>query len=107
MAPILHLGEADQLPSQRLANEHLLAAPLDGARWAHTSHLVIGIVPGLLEPLGQLPRWTAPMLHRGCLAQRLVWTLLVVVPTECVKSRLLLGTRCRRGARGLVLQRAV
>src|SRR5690348_7423329 len=72
VASILEFGEADKFPSERLANEHLLSSPLDRAQRAHAPDLVIGIVPGVLQPPRQLPRGRAPMLGRRHLAQCLV-----------------------------------
>src|SRR5262245_3669913 len=45
----LQLGEADQLAGQRLADENPLAAPLDDAGRMHPPHLVVGVVPRVLE----------------------------------------------------------
>ena len=62
MTAALELGEADELAGQGLADEHVLAPPLDGPRRAHTPHLVIGVIPRLLEPRRQLPRRRTPVL---------------------------------------------
>jgi hypothetical protein len=45
-------GDADWLSDQRLAEEDYVAAPADLAIAAHLAHVVIGIVPGLLDVIG-------------------------------------------------------
>src|SRR6266536_4395426 len=48
-ATIFELGEADKFTGQRLTNEHFLASPFDCTAGAHPPHLVIGVIPGVID----------------------------------------------------------
>src|ERR1700733_5379858 len=101
------LGDPDDFAGQRLADEHAGAAPSDLARRTHTSDLVVGVIPGIIDPRGHRPRGRAPDLRGWRLLQRLVRTLLVEVPAKPVEALLLFACAQRRRLRSLLLQRAV
>src|SRR4051812_184089 len=91
------LGKADEFASERLANEHVLAAPFDDAVGTHTADLMIGVVPGIIEAARHRAGRRAPELDGCHLVERLVRPLLVEVAAEGVEATLLLdGGACRR-----------
>ena len=45
-------ANADHFSRQGLANEHVFAAPLDFAVRTHPPHLMIGVVPGIVDLRG-------------------------------------------------------
>ena len=71
------------------------------------SDLVMGVVPGVVDPRGHRPRGRAPNSRRRPLLQRLVRTLLVEVLAKRVESLLLFARAQRRRLRRLLRQRAV
>ena len=76
------LGKSDDLTCERLADEHMLAMPLDHAGLAHATNLMIGIVPGILEASRHRSLRWFPSLRGRHLVDRLVWALLVVQRDE-------------------------
>src|SRR5919201_4836688 len=95
--------DADQLAHQRLTDKDMLTLPPDLARAAHPAHLVIGIIPGLLDAIRHRPRRSRVKFRRRPLAQRFMWALLVVVSAEAVEADLLFGSARRHRARRLCL----
>src|SRR5512146_2225566 len=55
-------AEANTLTRECLADEHVLAAPLDLAGRTHPADLVIGVVPGVIKAARQGPRRWSPEL---------------------------------------------
>src|SRR5271163_2708136 len=51
--PVTAFGfcDPDRLADERFADEHIVATPLDLARWTDTTHLMVGVVPGRLDTL--------------------------------------------------------
>src|SRR4051794_4107487 len=85
----------------------MLTAPLDLSVAAHPAHgLIIGIVR-LAWSSAVGPRRRIIVLRRRRLAERLVRSLLVEGGAECIEAPLLLAQRCRRRARGVLLEREV
>ena len=78
VAASLVLGKADELAGQCLADEHVLALPLDRSRRTHTSHLVVGVVPRIVEARREGAVGRLPARRRWHLPERLVRSLLVV-----------------------------
>src|SRR5436189_1915970 len=103
----LVLGQADELAGQCLADEHVLAAPLDRPRRTYSSHFVVCVIPRVLETRRQSVIRRLPARRRWRLLQRLVRPLLVVVPAEQIEARLLLARIRRGGLGGLRLQCSV
>lgn len=68
MAAALVHDEADRLAGQRLADEDVFAAPLDRAVAADTAHLMIGVVPRLLDAARQPAVRRLPAARRRGLA---------------------------------------
>lgn len=101
---LVELGDADDLSGQRLADEEMAAAPLDLAVGADAADLMVGVVPGVFEPVREGPRRGRPVIGRRGLVQRLVRPLIVVVAAEGVEAGLLLGQAGRRRIGGLRLQ---
>src|ERR1700677_4492797 len=105
--PRVALGDPNDFAGQRLADEDAGAAPSDLARGAHASHLMMGVIPGILDPRRHRPGRGAPDLRGRRLLQRLVRTLLVEVPAKPVEALLLFACAERRRLCRLLLQRAV
>jgi len=55
VAAVVEFGDADSFAGQCLADEHMLAAPLDRAIATHAADLVSGIIPGLVGSRRHLP----------------------------------------------------
>src|SRR5580698_5498073 len=105
--PLVPLRDPHDFTGQGLADEHAFAAPSDLAGGAHTSDLVMGIVPGVVDPRWHRPGRGAPDLRGRRLLQRLVRTLLVEVLAKHVEAQLLFARARRSRLRRLGLQRAV
>src|SRR6266852_9081752 len=104
---LLGLDDPDRLAGQRLADEDIVAVPLDRAIGAHATDSVIGIVPRFHDAIGiRSPRSRIVACRRG-LVERLVRPVVIVLIAKTVKAILLLpGTR-RRRLRGLLLECAM
>ncbi|BBF92098.1 hypothetical protein BLTE_07830 [Blastochloris tepida] len=85
MVARLELLEAEQLAREGFADEDVLALPLDVAGRPHPAHLMIGVVPGVLDGLRHRPRGCDVEIGRGMLRDCLVRPLLVVVPAERIE----------------------
>src|SRR6516162_3788758 len=100
-AAVVALGETDELADQRLADEHLLAFPLDRPTGPHAAHLMIGVVPRIVETPRHGAGRRPPTRRRRDLSERLVRPLLVVMPAEAVEPHLLRSRRRGGRVRGL------
>src|SRR5208282_5034233 len=107
LVSVFEFGEANQFARERLADEDEFAPPFDFAGGADPARLVVGVIPGLVDPLGHGAWGRCVELGRGRLAQRLVGTFLVVMAAELVEARLLFARVGGRRLRGLRLQRAM
>ena len=113
------LSNADGLAGERLADEYEIAAPLDLAGGTDPAHGVLGVIPRLLEALGERPRGRSIAADRGLLAERLVWPKFVEERNELIEAGLLLagsrrasravcfsGVPCMRYMASVLLRRA-
>ena len=53
--PVAALSYADQFAIEGLTHEHTAAAPFDIARLLHSSGLMVGVIPGILDAIRHLP----------------------------------------------------
>ena len=107
MVSIFEFGQADRFARQRFADEGAFASPSDFACRANPAHLMVGVIPGILDALRHGARRRPIEIGWRPLAQRLVRTLLVVMAAESVKARLLVAGVSGRRLGGLRLERAV
>ena len=97
VAAIFKSGDANACPRQRLADEDVFAAPLEAAFGVDPPDLVPGVVPGVFDARWQGTQRGLPVSSGGCLAERFMRALAIVVAAERVKARLLF---CLVGGRG-------
>jgi hypothetical protein len=89
------LGEPYELAGTRASPVKTSSPlPLDHSVPAFASRLMIGVVPRIFEARRHGAGGRPPMCARGHLPERIMRTLLVVVPAETIEGPLLLG-RCR------------
>src|SRR5262249_28815682 len=100
-------GDADQLAYQGLADENPLALPHDLARAANPAHLMLGVIPGVLDAHRHRSGRARIVFRRRALPQRFMRPLLVVVPSKGIETSLLFGRIGCRWARGLLFERAM
>src|SRR5690606_24994667 len=101
--PAFGLGEADEFAAHRLADEDVLALPLDLAPRLHASNLVPRVVPWVLDARRVGPGRGHIVPRRRLLPECLVRPLAIEFPAQPIEALLLGGGRRRRRRRRLLL----
>src|SRR6202167_4209300 len=101
---IRRLSNADGLAGEHLADEYEIAAPLDLAGGTDPAHGVLGVIPRLLEALGERPRGRSIAADRGLLAERLVWPEIAEERNELIAAGVLLAAGLGGRSSGVLLQ---
>src|SRR5713101_4580263 len=103
----LGLSDADGLAAESLADEDVLATPLDLAIVADAADGEFGSVGRLIDPIGIAARRGVVVARGGLLTQGFVGPIVVEVAAEAIEARLLLVKRGGRRTSGLGFERAM
>src|SRR5258708_4958541 len=107
VVPGFEVGDADEFSDQGLADEDKLALPLDLTCVADAANLMIGIIPGVFDPVRHGALRGGVKLRRRPLPERLGRTLLVGMPAKVIEADLAVGWVSGSWAVRLFLQGAM